>query len=155
MRTRAVGAIALAAAGLALAACATNTPTGSGGGPNRTTTTSVVPTTGTPSASETDNGHTITVTVGQRLQVVLHSTYWHFTDPTGTTLRAAGQQTATQPLNSPNGHCVPGEGCGTVTAWYDAVAPGTTTVTANRTSCGEARGCGPNDGSYQLTVVVR
>lgn len=158
MRARVLGTIVLAAAGLALAGCASTASAGSGGTPPALATTTTA-TQSNPSptgltAQDADNGRTITMSVGERITVTLHNTYWHFADPTGTALRTAGQHTTTTPLNGP-GHCVPGQGCGTVATWYDAVAPGTATVTASRTSCGEARGCTGNDGSYRLTVVVR
>ncbi len=50
---------------------------------------------------------------------------------------------------------MPGGGCGTVTAWFNADGPGTAVVTASRTSCGEAMACGGGAGSYRLTVIVR
>ena len=60
-----------------------------------------------------------------------------------------------KPLTSPQlKGCVPGEGCGTVTALYDAVAPGRADVNAKRTSCGEAMSCTGNLGFYRVTVVV-
>jgi len=96
------------------------------------------------------DGGTVALRVGQRLRVVLHSTYWDFKavdSPVLHTVRA--------PTVAPKSGCVPGQGCGTVTALYVARAAGTASVRAARTSCGEAMGCTGDAGSYSLTVVVR
>jgi hypothetical protein len=100
--------------------------------------------------SDARDGGTVGLHLGQRLRVVLHSTYWEFKavgDP------AVLHLTAT-PAVAPKGGCVPGQGCGTVTAVYVARALGRTTVKAARTSCGEAMGCTGGAGGYTLTVVV-
>jgi hypothetical protein len=106
-------------------------------------------------AGDIDNGRTLTVATGDRLQVRLGSTYWKFgTVAESSVLRLAGQpSTAASPIGTTG--CVPGAGCGVVTATFDAVAAGRATVTASRTTCGEARGCVGDQGSYQLTVLVR
>jgi hypothetical protein len=49
---------------------------------------------------------------------------------------------------------MPGGGCGTVTWTLIATGPGTVQVTAGRTTCGEAMGCGPGQGNFTLNVVV-
>jgi hypothetical protein len=97
------------------------------------------------------DGGTVDLRPGQRLRVVLHSTYWAFKPLSDTAvLRLLGT-----PQVAPKSGCVPGQGCGTVTALYLARVAGTTTVKAERTSCGEAMGCTGDAGSYTLTVVVR
>jgi hypothetical protein len=104
-------------------------------------------------ATDADNGGTITMAHGGTLTVRLNSTYWRFGTKTSSALRPAGQpSTSAVPLNT--SHCVPGQGCGTVTAVFDAVAAGKAVVTASRTTCGEARACAPAQGVYQLTVLV-
>ena len=105
-------------------------------------------------ATDADNGGTITMSHGGTLTVRLNSTYWRFgTSTSGAALRPVGAPTTSAvPLNA--SHCVPGQGCGTVTAVFDAVAPGKAVVTASRTTCGEARACAPTQGVYQLTVLV-
>jgi hypothetical protein len=117
--------------------------------------TSRVPTTGTSgtevTAHDKDNGAVLTLRRGQRIRIVLSSTYWNFqgsSDPV--VLRADGQPRISP---QPSG-CVPGAGCGTATATYLAVATGEATVTATRTSCGEAMGCTGSDALYSLRVVV-
>jgi hypothetical protein len=108
------------------------------------------PATGAVQATGADDDHTVTLHVGQRLTVRLNSTYWTFTQASAR-LRADGTPvvTATRP-------CRPaGMGCGAVTMTYDAVAAGGATVTAHRTSCGEALRCTGSDGTYRLDVVIR
>ncbi|HEY3606133.1 MAG TPA: hypothetical protein VGL06_01470 [Pseudonocardiaceae bacterium] len=148
---RLLAAMVLASGGLVLAGCAASNATPSGG-PVIATVTSTAAQAVT--ATDADNGHTITITHGGVLTVRLNSTYWHFgTNTSGAALRPAGTPTTSAvPLNA--SHCVPGQGCGTVTAVFQAVAPGTAVVTASRTSCGEARGCTGGQGVYQLTVMV-
>jgi hypothetical protein len=94
------------------------------------------------------DGGKVALRVGQRLRVVLHSTYWEFQPVSAILHRVAG------PTVVPKGGCVPGQGCGTVTAVYVARRAGTAVVKAARTSCGEAMGCTGDAGSYTLTVVV-
>jgi hypothetical protein len=148
---RLLAAMVLASGGLVLAGCAASNAVPSGG-PALATVTSIAAQAVT--ATDADNGHTITITHGGVLTVRLNSTYWHFgTNTSGAALRPAGTPTTSAvPLNA--SHCVPGQGCGTVTAVFQAVAPGTAVVTASRTSCGEARGCTGGQGVYQLTVMV-
>jgi len=50
--------------------------------------------------------------------------------------------------------CVPGGGCGTVTARYSAISGGTAQVAAHRDSCGEAMRCQGTNGDWRITVVV-
>jgi hypothetical protein len=89
------------------------------------------------------------VHVGERLRVRLDSTYWHFGAPSGTALRSAGK-----PSYAPDRDCIPGGGCGTVTAEYTAVQAGTASVLASRVSCGEVVLCPPADRTYTVTVVI-
>jgi hypothetical protein len=98
-----------------------------------------------------DNGHAVSLRAGERLQVVLASTYWMVlgsSDPD--VVRQAAQPAVSPQVTG----CVVGEGCGTVTALFDAVAPGRADVSAKRTSCGEAMSCAGSLGSYRVTVVV-
>jgi hypothetical protein len=98
-----------------------------------------------------DNGRTITLVLHQRLRVVLSSTYWTLQESSNpAALRMAGRPRITP---RPSG-CVPGAGCGTATATYGTVAPGSALVTATRTSCGEAMGCTGATSRFSLHVVV-
>lgn len=102
-------------------------------------------------ASDADNGRTITLHRGDRLTVTLHSTYW--------SIRGSSAPAVLHEKGAPASHptparCVPGQGCGTVTATFDAVRRGTADVTAARTTCGEAMQCAPAQRDYVLHVVV-
>jgi hypothetical protein len=90
---------------------------------------------------------------GQTLTVVLHSTLWtlqgssnpHVLNQLGHTLVAPA------PFNK---NTCPYGGCGTVTARFSAVGPGTAQVSATRVSCGEAMGCTGAEALYRFTVVM-
>jgi hypothetical protein len=45
-------------------------------------------------------------------------------------------------------------GCGTVTAVFHALKPGQATISASRTTCGEALLCTGSAGAYEVTIVV-
>jgi hypothetical protein len=102
------------------------------------------------SAGDAQNGQSVKVHTGDVLRVTLDKTAWTFapsSDPS--VLEQQGDQVV-----APTGGCFPGMGCGTTTARYKALKPGTTIVNASRLSCGEARRCVGAEGIYQLTVVV-
>lgn len=102
-------------------------------------------------ATDRDNGHTVKLRRSQRLLVVLSSTYWQLQRSSNSAaLRLVGG-----PKISPTMGCVPGAGCGTAAATYLAAAVGHATVTATRTSCGEAMGCTAAQSRFTLNVVVR
>jgi hypothetical protein len=102
-------------------------------------------------ARDQDNGHAMSLQVGDQLELVLTSTYWKLdgsSDP-GVLRQTLPPVVAPQPSG-----CVVGQGCGTVTAHFQAIARGQSDVSARRTSCGEAMSCTGNLGFYRLTVVV-
>ena len=121
----------------------------------RTATPSTSPTTTTPkvvtkTVTYADKGATVTLHVGDRLKVVLDSTYWAILGGSPTVL-LVGKQVATPSVNG----CVPGGGCGTVSETFTADGKGTSTVSASRTSCGEALRCTGGKGEFDVTVVVK
>ena len=102
--------------------------------------------------TDRDKGTTVTLHVGDRLKVVLASTYWTIHPASKpAVLQTDGKQVTTP---RPKG-CVPGGGCGTASRMFTAVAKGTTTVSASRTSCGEALPCTGGNGKFSVTVVVK
>jgi hypothetical protein len=103
--------------------------------------------------SDQDNGHSVSLRAGERLELQLGSTYWQVdgSSNSGVLRQTAGTSVAVSPQIK---GCVPGEGCGTVTALFDAVAPGRADVSAERTTCGEAMSCTGNLGFYRVTVLV-
>ena len=107
---------------------------------------------GTVPLNDSDDGTTVRVKVGSTIVVVLNTTFWGFpAPPSPAVLRQVGGVTmVTVPLHS----CVPGGGCGTTSATYQAVGLGQAQITASRTSCGEALLCTGKAGSYAVQVVV-
>jgi hypothetical protein len=97
------------------------------------------------------NGQTIDLRQGQVLQVVLSSTYWQIHGSSNSAVLSLLSGPSTQP--QPSG-CVPGQGCGTVTAVYRAVAAGRAQVSASRSVCGEALGCTGANSQFVVHVVV-
>jgi hypothetical protein len=150
-----------------LAACGSSNPTAARHTPTTATsssTTTPSPSTGVPATitppgrapatttlTEHDNTRTVGLHVGEHLRVVLASTYWTFQPSSNPTVLHLDQD----PLIAPRiSGCVPGQGCGTVTADFTADATGTASVTATRTTCGEAMTCTPANRRYQVTITV-
>jgi hypothetical protein len=158
-RAVAVGRRAAAgvAASLTLIGCAathsaTHTGTGSGSPPGGSTapaSSTAVPTTLT--LTTTDTGNTVTAHIGDHLTVVLDSTYWTVDKPSGPVLRQDAPPTVVPSI----AHCVPGGGCGTVTAKFTALAAGLVTIAAHRTTCGEAMRCTADQSTYRVRILIR
>ena len=108
--------------------------------------------TSTTELGEADSGRTLALSVGATVKLVLHNIYWTVHDsPDPAVLIMVGR-----PLYSVAGavKCIPGAGCGTVTATFKAMAPGSALISASRTSCGEALQCTGGAGVFEVTVVV-
>lgn len=100
------------------------------------------------------NGKTVDASVGQTVKLILSSNYWTVSgSSTSSVLRQDG---ATVPLPRPT-NCpkIPGLGCVPVSTSFRAVAPGTASITASRTACGEAKPCATDQENFKVTVVVR
>jgi hypothetical protein len=117
-----------------------------------TAVASAVAPTGTLELIETAKGQTMTVEVGATVKVTLHSTYWTIAQGSPASVLAL----VAPPVYSGAGTmaCIPGTGCGTVIATFRALAPGRATITATRTSCGEALACVGDNGTFDVTVIV-
>jgi hypothetical protein len=150
----AAGPLALLAGALLLAGCdagALGSTDPSTAGPTPTPELTAVGQPATLNAGDQDNGRRVTAHVGDHLLLTLNSTYWTIQGSSNpAVLRQSGQPVVSPILSG----CVPGQGCGTVRASFDAVAPGAADVTASRTSCGEALACTGGAGSYRVTVLV-
>ena len=153
--TRAAGAAALAGLLAVLAGCAgagspAAAPTSSGtarpsaSDTNATQGAEVV-------ASDRDNGRTVSLVIGQRLRVVLQSTYWTFQQSSNPRVLTSDGAPTVNP--QPSG-CVPGQGCGSATASFTAVGSGRALVSAARKSCGEALACTGSRGEFVVHVIV-
>lgn len=110
---------------------------------------------GPPSAlqlNDSSNGTTVIIASRGQIQVTLASTYWMFDPPSNPSVLAVQgpRQVAPCPYKT-----VPGSGCGTATMTFIAEAAGTSTISAHRTSCGEALLCTGDQGSFSVTVVVQ
>lgn len=116
--------------------------------PTPTNGTAVLPT----EITEANNGQTIAAPVGTVVTLVLHNTYWIIVGSSNPNVLVLGGP----PVYSGAGpiKCIPGTGCGTVTAAFRAMSPGSAVITASRTSCGEALQCTGSAARYMVTVVV-
>ena len=141
------GCLVGAAAGGCAAASSNSAAPGSGG---------TAPGSGAPSlvASDKSNGHTVSLKVGQHLELVLGSTYWTVKGSTvpGVLHQDGPPSKLARPASCPSN--IPGLGCVPIRTDFSAVAPGTAVITASRTSCGEAMRCAPSQEHYTLPVVV-
>jgi hypothetical protein len=145
--TTAASSMTTAASSMTTVASATSTAI------DPTTAAAGTPAVGDVTIDETAKGSTVTVHVGAVVTVVLHSTYWHLDAPGPIeVLRANGDAVVAPVL--PGQGCVPGQGCGTVTQSSTARAPGRSTLSASRTSCGEALACTPDASAWSVTIVV-
>jgi len=147
--------VALLSVGLfVVAACTTGAgqssagPSTSSAAPTGSAGPCASPTTVDDSAAQT----AVHLCVGQVLTLVLHNTHWEqIASSDQGVLRADGAPTIQ--LAAPSA-CVPGAGCGTITETFVATGPGSATVSAHRTSCGEALQCASGQGSFTLSVAV-
>jgi hypothetical protein len=98
------------------------------------------------------DGRTAHAPTGDLVRVTLPGTTWSFAPPSGSALVTVGQPVVRDGANC--SHVVVGGGCGTVTATYHATAPGHSTITASRTTCGEAERCVGDEASYSIEVFV-
>ncbi len=138
-RTARVTTVVMSAAVLVLGAC------GSTGRPRSEARPRVV------SLTYGDNGRSVAIHTGDSLKVILSSTYWSFQDSSNpNVLRSGGSAKVVPQLSG----CVPGQGCGSVTATFKAVGAGVATIVAMRTVCGEALRCNGTNGHYEVAVSV-
>lgn len=105
--------------------------------------------------SESNNAKVVTMAKGSFFTVTLHSTYWSLKSVAGASITQVGKTVVKGSLMYANHACVPGQGCGTVTAHYRADAAGLARLTATRTSCGEAMLCSKSQGHWTVVVRVR
>jgi hypothetical protein len=106
----------------------------------------------TETVTDNANGQTISLQQGQVLRVVLSSTYWKIDGSSNSAVLSLLNGPITQAQQS---GCVPGQGCGTVTAVYRAAVTGQAQVSASRGTCGEALGCSAASSQFVVYVIVR
>jgi hypothetical protein len=113
---------------------------------------SAPPSVTTETVTDQANGQTIDLQQGQVLQVVLSSTYWMIHGSSDSAVLSLLSGPDPQPQRS---GCVSGQGCGTVTVAYRAVAAGHAQVSASRSVCGEALGCTAANSQFVVYVIVK
>ena len=99
------------------------------------------------------DGKTVHVPAGDRVELILSSTYWMVHRSTAP--RVLRQDGPTRLLPRPQS-CpkIPGLGCVPVKTSYTALAAGRAVITASRGSCGEALRCVGHQGRFKVTIVV-
>jgi len=99
-------------------------------------------------------GHTVTARAGDRIELILSSSYWQVTGNSApTVLRQDGPPVPLpRPSSCPD---IPGLGCTPVRADYTALTDGKTVITAKRSACGEALRCSPDQARFTVNVVIR
>jgi hypothetical protein len=99
------------------------------------------------------NGKTFSARAGDRIELILSSSYWHVTGSSAPgVLRQDGPPVLLPMPNScPD---IPGLGCTPVRADFTALTKGQAAITATRSACGEARPCKPDQTRFTVTVLV-
>jgi hypothetical protein len=107
----------------------------------------------TASFTDASCGKTVAAKVGERFAIHLASTYWELQDlPASSPIEQVG---ATTSARDPNCRATfPGSGCGILTATFECLAAGQSSIRASRTTCGEALGCEQGEGRDRCTIVV-
>jgi hypothetical protein len=102
--------------------------------------------------SEPDNGRTLAVTRGTQIVLRLHNTHWSVRRSSNSTVvKETGRE---RRLPAPFEKCLPGIGCGTVVADFQAVGRGSAELSARRTTCGEALRCTGGRGRFEVRIRV-
>lgn len=147
-----VGAIGLLTTGLIFGGCSSTPSKGSTSSTvsSRTATTNPV-TSHLLVATFADNGGTLTVMVHDRIRVVLAGTSWTQKSSDATLLRPTSKPRV---LPASSG-CVTGQGCGSITVFFEALKVGIAQVLGTRKNCdGAASTCTTAPNSFTLKVVV-
>jgi hypothetical protein len=100
------------------------------------------------------NGKAVSATAGDRVELILSSSYWRVTGSSAPgVLRQDG---ATVLLSGPSS-CpdLPGLGCIPVRTDFTALTNGKAVITAGRSTCGEALRCKPDQTRFTVVVDVR
>jgi hypothetical protein len=99
------------------------------------------------------NGKSVSVSPGDRLELILSSSYWHVTGSSAPgVLRQDGPPLLLRrPRTCPH---IPGLGCVPVRTDFTARTKGRAAIIATRSACGEAMRCKPDQTRFTVTVVV-
>ena len=100
------------------------------------------------------NGKAVSARAGDRIELILSSSYWHVTGSSAP--RVLRQDGPTVLLPRPSScPAIPGLGCIPVRADFTALTDGQAVITAGRSACGEALRCMPDQARFSVIVVVR
>jgi hypothetical protein len=105
--------------------------------------------------SEPANLQHETAVRGQFITITLHSTYWSYLAPSSNIVAMKGSVLHRPAPFKGSGSCLPGMGCGTVVVTYVAQHAGSVTLSAARTTCGEALVCTGTRGRWSTTILIR
>lgn len=112
----------------------------------------------TTTLSEKNVSKTVSVKLGARVELTLHSMYWQLAVPAKSSSLTPNGQPILKPIfpspSAPVGCRVAGSGCGTQTWEFVATKIGLTHLVASRTTCGEAMQCTGTNGHFTVTVKV-
>jgi hypothetical protein len=100
------------------------------------------------------NGKAVSTRAGDRIELILSSSYWSVTGSSApSVLRQDGPSVLlSRPKNCPD---IPGLGCTPLRADFTALTDGKAVITAERSTCGEALRCKPDQTRFTVTVDVR
>lgn len=101
---------------------------------------------------EQANHTDVTVHVGSRVELLLHSDYWTIHGSSQPAVLEQNGPTLQLPRTPPT--CPPGVGCNPLETLFTALRPGTAVINASRTTCGEALLCLKDQRTYTVTVTV-
>ena len=100
------------------------------------------------------NGKAVSTRTGDRIELILSSSYWRVT---GSSVPSVLRQDGAPVLLSRPKSCpdIPGLGCIPVRADFTALTDGKAVITAERSACGEALRCKPDQTRFTVIVDVR
>jgi hypothetical protein len=100
------------------------------------------------------NGKAVPTRAGDRIELILSSSYWHVTGSSApSVLRQNGPPVLlSRPKSCPD---IPGLGCIPVQADFTALTDGKAVITAERSTCGEALRCKPDQTRFSVIIDVR
>jgi hypothetical protein len=100
------------------------------------------------------NGETVSAQAGDRIELILSSSYWHVTGASApSVLRQDGSSVLLpRPSSCPD---IPGLGCTPVRADFTVLTKGRAVITASRSACGEALRCTPRQMRFTVIVIAR
>jgi hypothetical protein len=103
---------------------------------------------------DNDNGKAVSARAGDRIELILSSSYWHVT---GSSAPGVLRQDGSSALLSRPSSCpdIPGLGCVPVRTDFTALTVGKAVIMAGRSVCGEALRCKPDQARFTVVVDIR